>query len=371
MPETTLALEELAARLRRESPPRARLELGLGPSRFLLESNSAPLLRRVRTYFAPFARDWGRAAASAPATTLTVLDREPPPLPFPFQDWEREPGKALKERFADLPGGRIIHKVRTGMHFLIGETVQMAVGPCLQNSNQVVNFVVTRSTDALLSAGWLLCHAAGVARRDQGLMLVGFSGRGKSTLALHLLGRGMSYVSNDRILLRRLGTRTEMAGVPKLPRVNPGTLLHNPALGDIIGRERRAQLARLEPGELWALEEKYDVDVAASFTGVRLRPRARLHALVFLNWQRDAPSRTTLLPVQLRERGDLLEAAMKSPGPFVRRADGRYPPRFEPPDPRPYLDHLADVPSFEISGGVDFERAVALCLDFFPDPARA
>lgn len=371
MPETVLALEELAARLRAECLPSARLDLGLGPARFLLESNSAPVLRRVREYFAPFARDWGRAAASAPVTTLTVLERETPQWTFPFRDWAREPGKALKERCADVPGGRVIHKVRTGMHFLVGGAVQMAVGPCVANANQVVNFVVTRSMDALLRSGWLLCHAAGVARRDQGLMLVGFSGRGKSTLALHLLGHGMSYVSNDRILLRRLGIRNEMAGVPKLPRINPGTILHNPALGDLMSRERRAQLERLAPGELWALEEKYDVDVTASFAGMRLRPRARLHALVFLSWQRDAPERTTLRPVRLSERPDLLEAAMKSPGPFHRRADGHFPPGFEPPDPRPYLDLLADVPTFEISGGVDFDHGVALCLDFFPDPARA
>ena len=62
-----------------------------------------------------------------------------------------------------------------------------AVGPCLANDNQIVNFINNRLIEVRLRAGDLLFHAAGVARNGRGLALAGFSGAGKSTLALAIM----------------------------------------------------------------------------------------------------------------------------------------------------------------------------------------
>ena len=47
-----------------------------------------------------------------------------------------------------------------------------------------------------------------------------------------------------------------MSGIPKLPRINPGTALNNPSLRSILSPERRAELEGVDAGELWSLEEK-------------------------------------------------------------------------------------------------------------------
>ena len=63
-----------------------------------------------------------------------------------------------------------------------------------------------------------------VARR--GIGIAARAGAGKSTLALHLLSSGLSFVSNDRLLIKAGASGPELAGIPKMPRVNPGTLLN-------------------------------------------------------------------------------------------------------------------------------------------------
>ena len=123
----------------------------------------------------------------------------------------------------------------------------------------------------------MLCHAAGVVVAGNGMAIAGMSGGGKSTLALHLLGTGAAFCSNDRLLVRSAGSGARMTGVAKQPRINPGTALNNPRLESVLSSERRSELARIEESELWDLEEKYDVDVRVR--GLRrLRDRGREQA---------------------------------------------------------------------------------------------
>lgn len=50
-------------------------------------------------------------------------------------------------------------------------------------------------------------HASCVAQGDQGILILGASGRGKSALALELISRGAELVADDRVLLSVSGDR--------------------------------------------------------------------------------------------------------------------------------------------------------------------
>ena len=351
----------LAAAVRVQHPIRARRDFHFGGLSVLVESNSVALVDALVAYFRPFLRDWTQAVGE-PRTGLvvTALEAETPRFNLSYRDWPRDPGKLyLKERIADLAGGRVVQKVRTGMHFLVGGSMRVAVGPCLANANQVINFIVTQYIDHYLRQGWQLCHAAAVSTGGRGLALAGIAGAGKSTLALHLLGKGLAFLSNDRVLVRAGSEGVRQAGVPKLPRINPGTAMHQQELHGVLPAARRAELQKLESNALWTLEEKYDVDLDLAFGPGRLARTSALAGLVLLTWRRDESGPPQLRRAELDSRPDLLTAVAKNPGPFHLGSRGA----FVAPMATHHLQHLSRVPLFEITGGVDFERACSMCLE--------
>jgi HprK-related kinase B len=256
----------------------------------------------------------------------------------------------------DFPDGRAVRKRLTGMMFMFGGGCNIALGPCIENDNQVVNFINNRFIQWELERGALLAHAAAVSREGRGLALAGFSGMGKSTLALHLMSRGLHFVSNDRLLIRRTGDQVSMRGVPKLPRINPGTALNNPDLASVIPPEERGAFEDLGPDEIWDLEHKYDVKIDECFGPGRFNLASSFDALAILNWQRDGSS-PVLQQVDLDQRRDLLGAVRKNPGLFFLSPDGE-------PDysEEAYIRCLDGVTVFEISGGVDFQSAADLLI---------
>lgn len=354
----TATIASLAGDLLRIHAPNHVLWLDIGGFALRLRSNSPALLEVLSKYFA----DLVVSGAPAAAIQITALETEPPRFPLDYRDWPREPGKlGKKERYADTTDGRVVFKTRTGMQFLLASGELFAVGPCLMNPNQVINFVISQYLGRRLDEGWALCHAAAVAWSGQAIGIAARSGAGKSTLALHLMSTGWSFVSNDRSLITVSDARTELAGVPKMPRVNPGTLLHNPDLAGILPPARREELERMDPGELWQLEEKYDVMVPDVYGPGRCLYRAPLRALVVLNWARTADGAARFELVELGARRDLLGLVMKSPGVFHRDAEGRSAAETARPDPDVYLRALAAVPVYEATGRADFDVGVAFC----------
>jgi HprK-related kinase B len=304
-------------------------------------------------------------AGAASEFLIDVVQRHPLQLDAEWTDWPREAGKSgLKERYADLPDGRLIWKVRTGMMFLLRPDHAVAVGPCSENLNQVINLVNNQYISRVLAEGWELCHAAGVGLAGAGLGLAGVSGAGKSTLALRLMERGADFVSNDRLLVAGSGTAVRMRGIPKQPRVNPGTLLSLPSLAGVVAADRAAELRALPREELWELEEKYDVDVEEVYGAGRQVAELPMRAFVVLSWSHRDGARCTIEHTTLAARPELLEPIMKHPGPF-HHSGGRYDTRGSVGalDPAPYLAVLGDVPLLAVSGGVDFDRALAACLE--------
>jgi HprK-related kinase B len=355
-------VESLAQALCREQPPTALAHFRFAGLQVAVHSNAPALIDWLTAYY----HGHEAAAEDQPDFTVTALEMAPPAFDVTFQHWPRDGGKVgPKDTFVELDGGRLVRKVRTGMQFLVagnqGHATCLAFGPCLDNPNQVVNFINAQFIGHLLRQDWVLCHAAGVCGHGTGLALAGLSGGGKSTLALHLVSQGLDFVSNDRLLVRRQGTTTVMSGVPKHPRINPGTILNNPDLAPAMPEERRAALADLPVDELWPLEEKYDADIEALYGAGRVRLFSAVHGLIILNWTRGGDAPTRLQPVALAERADLLGAVMKNPGPFHLWPAGT------PLDPAPYLRHLHGVPTYEMTGRVDFAAATRLCRNLPAD----
>jgi HprK-related kinase B len=360
MPTPLLALAE---RLAADHPTPERLSLAFAGHRIDVVSNSHGLVETLRDYFSGF--DEGHHDRPA-ELEIRAVQAPPPDWGLDYAEWRREPGKRTrKEAFVDLADGRAVLKVRTGVQFLLTGDLRIAVGDCLSNHNQIVNFVNFQFTSFLMNQGLALCHAAGVADRGLGLALAGFSGGGKSTLALHLMSSGLDFTSNDRLLVGQVEgvPERQMFGIPKHPRINPGTALANPDLAPVLSPERRRELEKLSRDELWPLEEKYDAPIDQLYGPERFCMRAPVVGLVILAWSHRSAEPARFAEARLAERPDLLDAVMKSPGPFFQPESGPAPTGYEPPDPGPYLESLGDLPVYEATGGVDFEAGVRFCRD--------
>jgi HprK-related kinase B len=364
--------------------------------RVWFDSNEPKLLDQVSEYFADFRRldaeSLEAAAAGGELTRITALQAEPPDFGGyrTMTIGEYKPSvKGPKEAFYDVSDGRVVHKLRTGMWFLFGRDDHLAIGPCTDNPNQVINFINNRMIQWSLHRGGLLGHASAVCRVDEGsdelpraIAIAGFSGMGKSTLSLHMLhDRRLDYLSNDRVMMRPNDDgQVEIEGVPKHPRINPGTILSNPDLAGLLTPEEQARYRALPADELWQLEHKYDGLISKFFPQQRFFLRARMVGLVLLNWTREG-GETIARRIDLRAPGQagqaagasqsgklggntrgaqLLPALIKQPGVFYLGGLGRTKPH----EGASYLEYLGGIDVLELSGGIDFDagRAAALKL---------
>jgi len=355
MADSAISVIESTARILAAHPPVHSVSLRFETCRIEARSNSKQVIERLIAYYEGFV-----AEASPPAIVVNAIETTAPVFNCPFTPQPRAAGKQPKEEFFDASDGRIVHKVRTGMVFLFGPATHLAVGPCGSNLNQVINFINNRHIAWGLNRRRLLLHAAGVCEGQNGLGLAGVAGAGKSTLALHLLDHGLSFVSNDRLLASRDERELTMVGLAKMPRVNPGTILHNPRLESILPASRREELRKLPEPELWELEEKYDVSIRRVYGTGRFVLRSPLRGLVVLTWNR-AGGPVVVREGSLRQRGDLLPAIMKSPGVFYPQVgqSGTYDHNLDD-----YQTVLGECPGLEITGGISFADAADHCRAF-------
>jgi HprK-related kinase B len=154
-----------------------------------------------------------------------------------------------------------------------------------------------------------------------------------------------------------------MHGVPKQPRVNPGTLLNNPDLNGVLPDERVQVLQRLSKDELWELEEKYDVDIERVYGAGRWVLSAPVKAFVVLNWSRRNAGGPMFHRVDVRERPDVLELIRKGPGPFHMDAEGKFLSGKEELAKEPYIAALQPIAVYEVTGAVDFDAAAERCIE--------
>ncbi|WP_425049253.1 HprK-related kinase B [Psychromarinibacter sp. S121] len=273
-----------------------------------------------------------------------------------WTEWRREAGKAgRKDAVCDLEDARLVRKVRSGVTFLQSPEYAVAFGPLVENESTVINFINTQILNICLRDDWQLAHAAAVTRGRRTLAVSGLSGGGKSTSVLRLMDiEGAGFLSNDRVLIRA-GDPPRALGIPKHPRINPGTILGNPRLRGMLTPARIAELEAMPPADLWSLEDKHDLIISQVYGPKRVRYEGPLTDFWVLNWRRDNDAATQVTEVSLKDRPDLLGAIMKSPGPFYQHNDGSFEPNGNAPDPAPYLRALKGVRVCEVSGGVDFD----------------
>ncbi len=332
------------------------LMLKFGDVFIAIRSNSSALIDTLSIYYEGFI--WSEPAN--PDIYVSVLDQPPPDLECSFIQKQPDPGKTkIKEEYIDFPEGRIVRKCLTGMLFAFGGNINIATGNCLENANQVINFANNRYIQLMLNRGYLLGHAAAVSVNGTGIAMAGFAGAGKSTLCLHLMKKGALLISNDRLLVKKESCNLRISGVAKLPRVNPGTVLNNPCLNTVMPAEQRLVFEKMSQDDIWHLEHKYDVFINSVFGKGKFCLLGTLDILVILNWKRNN-GLFELKEVDIAKRIDLLKAFIKSPGLF-------YEPHCSIDTEKvfssaSYIDHLKHCRVFEISGGVDFDRAAGVCM---------
>jgi len=315
-------------------------------------SNSNELLDTLRHYFGAMCVDWIKSDIEIIAVQRDALE-----LGIDFLDWVRESHKMdRKDSYVDFDGVRLLRKVRTGMVFLQSKSYRIATGPCVENENQVINFINAQYMNWLQHQDWLICHAAALVHNGQAYAFAGFSGGGKSTQMLHLLNaENTAYMTNDRLFIRRDDNITSAAGIPKLPRINPGTIVYNPKLNGLISEQQKNAFLAMSQQDLWELEDKHDVFIDEIYGPDRIVLSAPLAGLVILNWKQGSEQLMSVEKVDLADRHDLLPAVMKSPGPFYQRLDGSFSHDSRVPLEQAYIDALEKNIVYEVKGKADFD----------------
>ncbi|MBR7888221.1 HprK-related kinase B [Marinomonas sp. A79] len=324
-----------------------------------VHSNEGILLAGIADYYRSYLK-----STTTPSTSLTlyVIEQDAVGDELDWLEVPREAGKTgRKEGYLDVEGGRWIKKFKTGMAFLQRPDQAVAVGPCTANVAQIVNFINNQFLNHYLRQGFTLGHASGFSVNGEVTAIAAGSGGGKSTLMLRCLENPKrDFLTNDRILLKKAPVGTNTIGLAKLPRVNPGTLLHAERLRHILPEARQAALREMPQGELWSLEEKYDVQIEDEYGADRVCLAGNLSRLIMLDWSLNSPEPTCLERVDLATQPDVIEGLRKRPGPFYQNNEGVFADLNAIDSVAHYVDELANVAVYRLTGKIDFDRAYEL-----------
>ena len=144
----------------------------------------------------------GRAAHFVHCTVQILYGEPPPPLPPDCQSFEVPRGHCYTngaEHFLDIDGSRIAVGTDSSRHVSvwIGTTAH-ARHPCA-----IINTLSYALQAALRRGGLYVLHAAGVIEPEtnKGLVVVGNSNSGKSSLTIRLASAGWRYLSDDMLVL--------------------------------------------------------------------------------------------------------------------------------------------------------------------------
>jgi len=261
-------------------------------------------------------------------------------------------GKPSKESYYDTPNGRVVVKKRTGMVIYSDGPTRIVMGDAIANVNQVINAIQQVYMEEHVDRDYFLLHAAAVASpRGGGVLIASPSGVGKSSAALATMDKGFKFMSNDRVLVQLADAGARLVGVPKKPRINPGTVLALPSLHHLIPEPQRNEYAQMEPADLWRLESKLDVDVESVYGPNALVFEAPLKYAFLLEWAPGAGA-PHIRTASLAEGVERLEKQLVTEGPYRPS-----------PQPIPSIDALAamlsDSSVFLVEGGVDLTAFAA------------
>lgn len=320
------------------------LALRFGSVLIAVDSDDAQLLERLSRYFERFVSSPRRA--EHPHSVLTAVeDASSWSLPE-LTPWVVDG----KEAFADMDGGRVVRKVRTGVTISIKEDQWSSSwtirGRLHHNFSQVVNLIGIIYGLKLLDRYGAMIHASAVSDEEgRAIAIVGQSGMGKSSVAVRLLEQGFDFISNDRLILLP-DPRAEVVyahGLPKLPRVNPGTLLAGARTRAVLTKDAEAHYTSLSKEALWGVEDKHDLEVERVL-GQRWLLSGALVGAFFLDWRQDGEGLDfqRLTPGQAVSE---LRAAAKDFGAFDLRLGERRDTA--------YVETARRVPMYRVTGAAD------------------
>jgi hypothetical protein len=190
-------------------------------------------------------------------------------------------------------------------------------------------------------------HAAAVGQRGRGLLLMGDSGAGKSTIALHCLLQGLEILSEDAVFVAP--DARSVSGIANFLHLQRGGLRFLRGHG-AARRIRHSPIIRRRSGA-----EKYEVDLRRS--GYRLAPAPlTIQALVFLSKRRASDDRL-LVPVAARG----LAARLAAYQPYAAGQKGW----------RRFTNSIAAVRTYELRRGSHPDVAVAALRTLLVLPERS
>lgn len=325
----------------------------------IVHSNEAMLLAGIADYYRSYLKVEAHTTVSL---NVYVIEQNAVGDELDWLEVPRETGKqGRKEGFLDVGDGRWIKKFKTGMAFLQRLDHSVAVGPCASNLAQIINFINNQFLNHYLRQGFTLGHASAFCVNGNATAIAAGSGGGKSTLMLRCLeNAARDFLTNDRILFKKTEQGTQTIGLAKLPRVNPGTLLHAERLRHILPEVRQHALLQMPQSELWSLEEKYDVQIEEEYGANRVRLAGSLSRLIMLDWSLDSTDNTQLEQVDLLVEPEVIEGLRKRPGPFFQDKSGAFADLNAIDSIAHYACELANVDVYRITGKVDFDRAYEL-----------
>ncbi|MBN1150206.1 HprK-related kinase B [candidate division WOR-3 bacterium] len=314
--------------------------------KFSIKTDSQDLLTLLKKYYSNFI-----SRQCDKATIIEIANSRELFFNLNFEKKQPDPGKnKIKEEFHDLTDGRCVRKILTGMVFVFGGNINLAIGDCLNNSNQIINYINNRFIQKMIESGSILLHSSAVSHFRKGIAISGFSGTGKSTLALQLVSRGLAFISNDRVLCKDAGDEALIYGIAKYPRINPGTIVNNPYLRQMLIKSELDYYKSMDRESLWNEERKFDVFIEDIFGKEKFKLESKLKYLLILNWSRKSPENTKIERIELKNRPDLYPSFLKPPGLF-------YIGNYHSDQDRSFLRTLEKSRVFEATGKPDFDFA--------------
>jgi HprK-related kinase B len=264
-----------------------RLSLQLPELSLVLRSNHAGVVAAMRQVYSRYLQE----PLEGPRYEVWALDLDPTPyLPADRSGFERYLGGGGqgKDPFLDVDGLRYVIKNSTGLGVIFDDQRYLVLGAMAKAANQLNNIINAIHLQEMSRRGDTTVHGAGLSLGGVGFALVGGPGAGKTTALLKIVAAGGAFVSNDRLIVRRLAKRGEfeMRGVIKSPRACAGTMFGDPRLRALLPAEAVARYAKMPEDELFVLEEKYDVDVDATFGEGRVKDLGRFRRMYCLMWSR-------------------------------------------------------------------------------------
>jgi hypothetical protein len=324
---------------RSERPHHRSLPL-LG-ARFRFESNSARLLQLVDQAFAGLPRQ--RLTASSPRLLVRLqltprrqrASASPPPL-------NTYAGPGFLCGAIDASNLAVISPAQGSALVVISRDM---LRHAYQLRYELIEFAVY--VLAARALGLVPLHAAAVGVQGRGLLLMGDSGAGKSTIALHCLLQGLELLSEDAVFAAPDGrAATGIASFLHLQRRGLRFLRGHAG----AARIRSSPVIRRRSGA-----EKYEVDLRRAGYRLAAAPLS-IQALVFLSKRRAGDDRL-LVPLAARQRALRLTALQ----PYAAAQHGW----------RRFKNSLAGVRTFELRRGSHPRAAVAALRALLDPPKRS